>query len=271
MYKKRLDMESGEDVAILNDLGLNVTQAKIYLSIARAKILTANETAKISGVARPHVYKGLRELEDAGLVIRIIDQPERFQAIPIDECISNLMRRRITKTAELHEKTRILSQNLRARQSPDVFDASLQFMLIPKRDAVYTKAEKMIKNVQESIDFLGLTRRMISWLSNYSEALERALALKVECRMIMPKPRSSSNVWLPVRRLLKYPNFALRLISEEPHFGFSIWDGKEILMTTVPNDSPTPATTLWSNKRSIVSLCVEHFRCLWDEAEIAAY
>ena len=256
-----------EDVSTLKELGLSSSQAKVYLNLAKFQTLTAQQISKNSGIARPHVYKVLAELENTGVVARIIGQPERFQAVTIEECVSILMRRRITKTAELQEKATVLSKSFKFCQLPEGPDEKTQFMLIPKRGAVYAKAEKMLKNVKVSIHFLGLTKRMIAWLSDYSSILEEALARRVECEMIMPQPEPSRDLWKPIKNLGDYPNFALRLIPYQPKFGFSIWDNNEVLITTSPVDSPTPATTLWSNNKGIVDLCKEHFCCLWEKAE----
>ena len=229
--------------------------------------MSAHEISRVSDIARPHVYKILAELEETGLVVRIIGKPERFQAINIAEGVSALLQRRITKTAELQEKATRLTLNFKTNQSQMAPEENLQFMLIPKRDAVYKKAEKMLIKAQKNIDFLCLTRRMISWLSICLPHFEAALARKVDCKVIMPKPEPGEDIWKPIKTLKNCPNFTLRLISKEPKFGFSVWDNKEILLTTSPIDSPIPATTLWSNNRGLVDLCQEHFNCIWRKTE----
>jgi sugar-specific transcriptional regulator TrmB len=257
-----------EYISTLHDLGLDITQSKVYLALAKAGKKTVHEISKLSGVARPHVYHALEKLEDAGLVIRIISQPERFMAIPVDDCTSILLKRRIKKTRMLRAQTALLNEHYNTLQNFDTSDAKLQFMLIPKKDAVYEQANKMLMEVEESIDFLCLTRRMISWLSTCLSTVVETLDRKVAFRVIMPKPTSGKDdVAGPIEMLYNYGNFTLRVIPKEPKFGFSIWDGEKILMTTSPVDSSTPATTLWSNNRGLVDLCQEHFCCLWKKAE----
>ena len=256
-----------EYISTLHDLGLDITQSKVYLAIARAGKITVHEISKLSGVARPHVYRALEKLEDAGLVIRIISQPEHFMAIPVDECTSILLKRRIEKTRTLRAQTALLNKQFNTLQDFDTTDIKLQFMLIPKKDAVYKQASKMLIEVQKSIDFLCLTRRMIGWLSNSLSTVVETLDRKVAFRVIMPRSPSGKAVGGPIEMLDNYSNFTLRVILREPKFGFSVWDGKEILMTTSPVDSSTPATTLWSNNRGLVDLCQEHFCYLWEKAE----
>jgi sugar-specific transcriptional regulator TrmB len=262
-HLKHLD----ECISTLNDLGLDITQSKVYLAIAKAGKITVHEISKLSGVARPHVYHALEKLEEAGLVIRIISQPEQFMAIPVEECTSILLKRRNEKTRMLRAQTALLNERFSTLQDFDTADIKLQFMLIPKKDAVYKQANKMLMEVQESIDFLCLTRRMLSWLSHSLSTVVETLDRKVAFRVIMPRQGSGKDVGGPIEMLYNYSNCTLRIIPKEPKFGFSIWDGKKILMTTSPVDSSTPATTLWSNNRGLVDLCQEHFCCLWEKAE----
>jgi sugar-specific transcriptional regulator TrmB len=257
-----------EDICTLNDLGLSTIQAKIYLALAKAGTLTAQEISRLSGVARPHVYQALHELSNEGLTLKTISKPELWQAISPDDCMSILMHRRISKTSELQKQTLSLKKRLKTSQILKASGDEMQFLLIPKKGAVYLEAEKMLKTVEETMDFLCLTRRMIGWLSDCLDLFEEALKRKVDCRVIMPRPKQKTGIWQPLKRLNEYSNFTLRLIPKEPKFGFSIWDQKEILMTTSTVNSSTPATTLWSNNRGLVDLCQEHFCCLWERADL---
>jgi sugar-specific transcriptional regulator TrmB len=256
---------SDKHVSTLVELGLSRSQAIVYLALAKSKILTAQAIHTISGVARPDVYRVLGELENAGLVEKIISKPEKFHAISAEECVSTLLRRRKRKTQQLQKEALRLAQALRGETAHEEPDDKYGFILISGRNAVYSKAEKMMRSAKESICFLGLTRRVLAWLPTGSSSLEEALARKVDCRMIMPKPEKDLREQL--KSIGKHPNFDLRLILEQPKTAFSIWDQKEILITTSAIDTPTPAPTLWSNNKSIINLCQEYFESLWLKAE----
>jgi sugar-specific transcriptional regulator TrmB len=252
----------------LTELGLTILQAKVYLTLAKSRNLRASEIATLSGVARPDVYRVLIQLEENGLVEVIMSKPEVFRSIAIEQCVANLIQKRIMKTADLQQKglklTQYFKRNVEDREPEEKF----QFILIPNRDAVYIKAEKMLKNVQKSICFLALRRRMIAWLSNYRPILEEALERGVFCQVIMPKPDLDQGLGEPIEILSKYHNFSMRLISESPpNVGFSVWDRKEILLSTSSVDTPFPFPTLWSNNKSIVELSQDYFDCIWQKAQ----
>jgi sugar-specific transcriptional regulator TrmB len=254
-----------EYVSTLTELGLTNLQAKVYLSLAKSKQLKAQEISNAAGIARPDVYRVLTELQKAGLIERIIAKPERFHAVSIEECVSSLMQKRIRKTGELQQKTQSLARNFRRSVESEEPEAGFQFTLIPERAALYSKAEKLVKNVRTSADFLGLRKKMVAWLLTYQSLLEKALSRNVACRMIMPEDeilRLDENL----KNLQKHSNFLLRGVAKEPKAGFSIWDKKEILINTSAADTPSAHTSLWSNNKAIVDLSQDYFEHVWKEA-----
>ncbi|MGD0644407.1 MAG: helix-turn-helix domain-containing protein [Candidatus Bathyarchaeia archaeon] len=258
---------SDEYISTLSEMGLSVSQAKVYLSLAKSRSLKAHEISSISGVSRPDVYRVLVQLEEAGIVERTISKPEVFHAISIEKCVSNLIQRRIMKTAELEAKALTLTQNFKRINENEELSEEFQFMLIPCRSAVYAKAEKMIRSVQEIICFMALRRRLIAWVSNYLPILEEALTKKVDFRVIMPKPEVNEQFGEPLETLMKYPNFAIKLISGAPNVGFSVWDRKEMLLSTSAIDSPFPHPTVWSNNKCAVDLSQDYFDLIWQKAQ----
>jgi sugar-specific transcriptional regulator TrmB len=262
-----IKLNNSEDcVSILRELGLSISQAKIYLTLAKYKNLKATEISSISRVARPYVYAVLVQLEEVGLVEKTISKPEEFQAIPIEKCIHNLIQKRVVKTAELQQKALNLSQYFKSKTENQEISKEFHFIFIPNRDAVYAKGEKMVKNAQKSLCFLGLRKRVIAWVSNYSSILEEALIRKVNYRIIMPMSETNESSRDAFKDLIKYTNFELRLITESPNVVFCIGDRKEILLSTSAIDTPFPHPTLWSNNKCIVDLSQDYFDLRWQQA-----
>jgi hypothetical protein len=107
---------------------------------------------------------------------------------------------------------------------------------------------------------------MVTWLSNYCSLFEEALSRKVDCRMIIPHAEKQQ-IDKPLKDLSNYSDFALRTIEGEPKAGFSVWDRKEILISTSTTDTPYPHPTLWSNNKVIVDLSQDYFEFLWEKAK----
>ena len=259
--------DSDEYISTLSELGLSVSQAKIYLALAKSRSLKAHEISSISGITRPDVYRVLVQLEKAGFVERTISKPEKFHAMSVEKCIAELMQKRLMKTAELQKRALTLTQNFKRATEKDEISEGPQFKLIPSRSAVYARAEKMIRSVENTICFMALRRRMIAWVSSYSPLLEDALTRKVDFRIIIPKPEANERLGEPLEALMKYPNFDLRVCSGPPDVGFSVWDRKEILLSTSAEDTPYPQPTLWSNNKAAVDLAQDYFDLMWEKAQ----
>ena len=118
-------------------------------------------------------------------MVKIISRPEMFNAIAIDECVSTLLQRRTDETDEITKETQALSKKFwhKNNENPEKF----HFMLLPPKKPVYLKTEKMLKEIQESICFFGLTRRLMAWVSNYLPLVEETLARNVDFKIILPQ------------------------------------------------------------------------------------
>jgi sugar-specific transcriptional regulator TrmB len=254
-----------DQILTLTELGLGTTQAKIYLALVKTKSQTAQAISTLSNVSRPDVYRVLNQLQDLGLVEKIIAKPEEFQAIPIQEGVSILLQQRINKTRELQNRGLKLVESVTQKlESSEVTQEGgrREFVLIPSKSSAYARSERLLGGIQESIYFVGLTKSMSAWLVQYSTEMEKALSQGIDCKMILPASPANNKFWAPFEKMRKYPNFKVRSISRAPTAGFSIWDKKEILITTSSAEAPFNAATLWSNNKGMIELCADYFGCL---------
>lgn len=250
-----------ERISTLVELGLSQSQAKVYSALLETNKLTAKTISQISRISRPDVYRLLAELIKAGLVQKTISEPDKFEAMPPDESILGLLQNRVKKTEELQEKALKLVHFLKGLTPQEEPDNAARFVLFSGRASLYAKAEKMITKTQKSIDLLSLTRRILTWFSTNSDIVEDALNRNVHLRIIIPK--RDEKLFHSLGEIEKNQNFSLRLLPEQPTTAFSIWDKKEILLTTSAVDSSNPVPQLWSNNKSIVGLCQGYFEYLW--------
>jgi sugar-specific transcriptional regulator TrmB len=251
-----------EDISILNELGLTVSQARIYLSLAKAISLTAQEISAISKVSRPDVYRILTQLQETGLTQKIIAKPVEFNAIPIDKCITTLINNRIQKTRELKHKAKKIILNFKQEEIQTQSNEKHQFILLSNKLGVHANVEKMLHSVQNCVCFLMEPRRFFSWLTNYMPLLQEVLTRKVDCRLITSQfdEKSYSD---QLKTLMQHSNFTLRIIPELPKAVFSLWDKKTASIVTSHIGTQSQTHTLWSNNNNIVNLCQDYFEHLW--------
>jgi sugar-specific transcriptional regulator TrmB len=257
-------LDSNDQVAILTELGLSSSQAKLFLMLAKSKSLTAKVISVVSSVSRPDVYRVMAELQEIGLVEKLIAVPEEFQAVSIEEAVSILLRRRIKKTEDLQRKGLDLVRSLNQKTEVEIAP-KCEFILIPNKQSGYLRSERALKATSKSIYFLVSPRRMLAWLNEYGSSLEALLAKGVICKMLFPK--SEVDVKLKdFASLRKFKSFELRISDKSPKASFTVWDEKEVLLITSVLDSAFPIATLWSNNAGLINLCLDYFDCLWEKA-----
>jgi sugar-specific transcriptional regulator TrmB len=109
-----------ESVKMLVELGLTHTEAKVYIALLYLKAATARNIHKASNVARQDVYQTLSDLQDKGLIEKVIAKPAEYQAIPANDIISILLQRKNEKELPTRKKSNPAfqkSQNRRRRES----------------------------------------------------------------------------------------------------------------------------------------------------------
>ena len=244
---------SAKNIAILTELGLTVPQAKIYLTLAKSKCMKAQAISVDSGIARSDVYRVLSLLEKDGFVITIIDEPKRFQAIPISECLHRLISKREGKTAALKKEAQALIAGFKQNGKEEKNDCRSDFIFIPEKQTLFSRSRKMITETRESICLLG-RRKMLFWMLTNSQAIEAAIARKVNCRLILEASREYPENLKQLEVFSKYPTFSLKELREPMQASFGIYDGKEMVIGTTEEDLPNKFPALWSNNKYLVDL-----------------
>ena len=256
-----------EGTQVLIDLGLNLSQARIYFALSQYGDSTAKKISKISQVAREHVYEVLPQLQDLGLVQKIICIPSRFRALPTQEGLSLLLQRRARKTHELQTKTMEIIRNRQNNNLEMVtWKKDNQFMLIPPKNAAINRRNKQIEAAQTSIDAIVTFKRLGPTAYTYQEVAKNALERGVKIRVITQKPENENERSEIIQDFEKNPSFKLRYILNSPLAVVTIYDRKEMLVTTSALADLGESPALWSNNPSLLTIINDFFEIMWITA-----
>ena len=246
--------EYDENIRTLINLGLTGAQAKIFLSILRIGEASIKEIAQVSKVARPDTYRALAELQDMGIVKKIVSIPIKFNSLSIEDAIKILMARRNQETLDLNKKTTELIEKLKKINcEPQVEDDKL--ILVPE-EALDLELQKLLEKAEDSVCIMVSSQKMFGWVCESYELIEEALKRKVSFRFItekLPKPVSSKEI----DALNKNPNFEIRHITAPLAAWFTIFDYKTVVLTTGLNYA------LRSNNKILMELAKDYFDSTW--------
>ena len=251
---RQLLSDNDENIRTLINLGLTGTQAKIFLSLLRIGQASTKEIAQISKVARPDTYRALSELQDIGIVQKIVSIPIKFTSLSIEDTIEILMARRNQETLDLNKKTTELIEKFKKINcEPKEEDDKL--FLIPQ-EAFDLELRKLLEKAKESVYIMVSSKKMLGWVYENYELTEEVLKRKISFRIITEKrPKAVSSK--EIDALTKNPNVEIRYTSAPLGAWFTIIDGKIVVLTLGLN------TAVGSNNKILIGLAKDYFDSTW--------
>jgi HTH-type transcriptional regulator, sugar sensing transcriptional regulator len=253
-----------EAVDALVGLGLTVLQAKVYAATSTSGALTARTTAKTAKVASQDVYRILSELQEIGLVERIIAKPNKYRAIPLGEGLEILLQRRKEETEELKKTATKVVRDLGNLNKPSDNNEG-DFILIPKKGPVINRIRKAFESAQTSIDLMNnFMEGVVVHELNYEQEM-KAVNRNVKIRDLLCKSPEDIRVPESFQALLrKAPNFQAKYTSCDSSVKLLIKDKKEMLISTIPESATTMQPYLWSNNPVLLEIVQQWYDMKWE-------
>jgi len=254
---------TNEEINIFNSLGLSYCQAKIYLTLANSEGLTVKAIANATKMAREQTYNIMPKLVQQGLVEKIIENPIKYKAIPINECVSKLMDDRKRKTLELETKTKELLKNFSKRKMDQISDVP-QFVLLGSKERVLQKIKNLIKTSQNEMSVITSWQRALwtffSFHDLYKKSLERGTVFRI---IIGDPPISSENNMGNVEELKKNPNFKIRFLRVPFKSILAIKDDCDAILITSASSSIDDTPGLCSVNSAFIEIARIYFENMW--------
>lgn len=248
----------------LRDFGFNREEAEIYLFLLRTGPCPARILARKFEINRMKAYRTLKDLEEKGVVHRIIGRPMRFVAAPMREILErhvDEVRRKLTDLErgerEIVERWEVLSSGVESTLEEP------RFRIFQGRQQVYGLILQMWGRAAREISMLttanDLTRLSLMGMDDKLEALVRGGA---QVRVITQVDEENYG---DVEKYLDH--IYVRNISLPAPIRFVVVDGDETLTTVAMDDSMSITTQddtgLWTNASSYVKAMKVFFDALW--------
>ena len=253
------------DIQTFLSLGLNSSEARVFVALYKIGTAEASKIAKDSTVARPEVYRALSNLHKLGLVEKIIAHPSRFRAVPIETGVDVLLKHKTKKYNELKSKSASLIRRINKKNIHKESYQESQFVLIPSKEALIKQLIKTIEKTQTSIDVSTSWKRFKSACYRLAEPLEKAWLRGVIGRAIIEKTEEPALEF--VKTYWQSPQAEIRHVNFPPKSIMALYDEKEVYIYIIPTAAMTESPALWSNNPSLVAMAEEHFETKWKTAQ----
>jgi sugar-specific transcriptional regulator TrmB len=250
------------------DLGLTYIQAKVYLALAKYGAAKISTLSKLSDVARPDLYRTLTRLYDLGLVVKIVQAPVHFKALPIEDGIKVLLKKKHSEYEKVKQQSDALLGSLKRNSGLDFTAENSQFILIPQHDTVINRLRQAINSSQSTVDVVISWKRFMHGIGNmFAEEAKNASDRKIKYRFVVEKAPSQKINQSGMQFWQNYPSFQVRYVSEHPETVFGIYDRKELFVIVDPKSDLPGSPALWTNNSSLIALVQAYFDMLWQTAK----
>ncbi|MFW9977987.1 MAG: MEDS domain-containing protein [Candidatus Thorarchaeota archaeon] len=252
-----------DSVVLLSEFGLTPYEAKVYLVAVKLGLAAASKISKASAVRREEVYRTLPKLEKAGLIERVLGRPVKFRAIPIEDAVSLLLKRKeeaaIKELQELTGKKEKLIR-LFESQTPKTDEKSdaAQFVLVSEKDTVAMRMESLIDSSISRIDIADSTPNVVRFLLNYEEHLKNALKRNVKVRILTEYPDEEEALQRILLHNLPKDEVRLRYLDDIPS-RYVLFDGTDVMLSTSAKGALDESRSLWTQDTNLVSVIRRDF------------
>jgi sugar-specific transcriptional regulator TrmB len=253
-----------ETIETFVDLGLTHLQAKTYLTLLSLELATAKEIAMCSNIPRQDVYRLLFELNEKGLVEKIISKPEKFRSIPPNEAIPILLQRKREKLYLLQKKAAQTCAAIKYNVTETLFpDMNSSFVLLSKGEtnifSEFNRLRKAVAKAKKSV--IGIIDfELLLKIKQVDEENWKALAMQgVSFRVMTNQTRRAREINLDPA-LKGSLHFEIRWTSAPPTTSVLLVDEKEVFFR-MGLDSKSPV--LLSLEPCFVALIKDYLETKW--------
>jgi sugar-specific transcriptional regulator TrmB len=254
-----------EEIQALTKLGLTKSQAKVYYSLLTLrKEANASTLWKASQLARQDIYRILSELQQMGLIEKILSTPTTYRPAEMETNILNLIERKNLEISAMAQEAKNLIQKFKTIEQTEV--AEDQWVLIPEGLTIRGRLKRAFKNSRKSIDIISSRKPFFQAVIVNFEEFGKALKQGSKIRWIIEDTEEEDSQPQEVEALKKYPNFLLRTISNCSQIRSVEIDEKEVFVRTNLNTSFGESPALWSNNPTMIRIVQKCFETIWSKA-----
>ena len=198
----------------------------------------------------------------------VVGNPASFKPIPLKEAIAILMGRKNQQTRVLLAEATELCKLLPSEKEASVHYEPQQFVLIPKKEVIFRRIQKIIDSSNESILIYATWREFNQLLFALQESWKQALDKGVEVRWIIEdhgeNQAESNSLTKMAQTLVRDRNFRIKTQTAALEARFSIYDNKELFISVLNTPNAIDSPALWTNNPAVVRLLKDYFETKWQ-------
>jgi sugar-specific transcriptional regulator TrmB len=253
-------------IQLLTNLGLSITQAKLYLTLLEVQKAKAGTLAQNMGLPRSEIYRILNELQLKGLIDKEVCYPNKFSATPLESGLQVLLNHKADQCAELERGIKDFLEATSFSEKELCEEYEYKVTIIEGKQRIINIITQRTESAERSIKILTPLSRLVQIGHGCINATKAALARGVDYQIVLENPNGPLTLPKEQVGLLAKPNFRLATYDFPLKSNGAIFDGKEAIITFFPGKSVSESPCICTNHPSLISMLEDQFEKNWAVA-----
>lgn len=264
-------VENQDIMDVLETLGLNSYERKLYLALLNKGTSTAGKLSELAGVPRSRTYDVLESLADKGFVVIKSSKPIEYVAVEPKEALERTKKRFRREYEEMANRVDKLKETEIVDEMANIHKDSMKTLepgeltgTLKGNYMVLEQLETMLKNSKEEANIVLTPNSLKQFYSSYGPLLEKLSNRGVSIKIAVPFAGEIENIiqelnqYAEIRDLSKFGGIAGR---------FAVVDGEEVLLGLTHDEEvhPTQDMGFWTKSDHLASgLFKSFFETIWE-------
>lgn len=255
-----------DSLNLLIQVGFTETQAKLYLTLINIGKTDAKTLSKQANVPRQATYRALGELQERGLVEKIISLPQEYKAVPLQDGLAIMIKEKASAYQKMTNEVREFLEKYQEQQEAPA-EEKFQISIVEGKETIIKKSKQCTNNLTDEMCILTTYQRWTHIKMEMCEEVEEALKRGVEYRVIVEKPATDIVFPKEFKKILLNPQYQMRMVSDRLKMNACLFDEKMASFSLYPSRTLTETPMIWTNHPSLLVGFRDHFENLWCIAE----
>jgi sugar-specific transcriptional regulator TrmB len=247
---------------LLSNFDLNKNEINVFLFLARFGGQKASRVSENLGITRSETYKILRRLESQGIILRLVQKPYKYIAIPLEDIFDMFIQKKYHHVQKIEvQKEKLVEKWAMFNKPADLNVKGMVFQVLEGTNQIYIKIKEMLNESNDHFT-MAVSDDILLWLYNTPlfEIIEERNKSenKVECKLVS----NNSDITQFVLSNVAKEAFDFNLVDDWSIPGFLVADGKEIILLI--RNGIEELYAMWTNYDSLVSSNEMLFSMIWD-------
>ncbi len=259
-------MVSEKDVQTLRKAGLTSLQAMVYLTLIQTGKETVSNLSKRIDTDRSNVYQAISQLQKLGLLEETLGTINLWEAVPLKEGISALLRRKEEQYLKIQSELVSLLNEIHSENVNRVETSNFKILNFNKEKTL-NEVSRVCAETKESHDILVNRKAFFVGVLGKSEDYLSAVNRGVKYRVIVEKSKNNLIDKDEFQSLVKEPNFQIRYVPFTPKVEVSICDNRVVWVPLLENAGIGEGFILFLSHPGCIEIFQNYFDDLWNQAE----